>query len=222
MIRLQKKNKPQILEENGETWTNILLNKAASGQVPTDTEKTRYRHPQIKTTLVDETCGKCAYCESKLLHIHHGDVEHIMPKSLDLAKILDWNNLTLACEICNQNKSDRDPNAENLIDPYSEDPEQHLAFTGSLVLSKGTNKGTSSRSILDLNRGDLMERRKEKLDGLATIMEMVFRADLPLAARQAMFQNLVANDAAPGAPYTAMARAFVDQMNAQLPSEVTE
>lgn len=221
MIKLRKANKPSILETNGVAWTNTLLNKIAKGEALTYTEKTRYRHPQIKAALIDETSGKCAYCESKLLHIHRGDVEHIVPKSLELSKILDWENLTLACEICNQKKSDLDPNAAHIIDPYADDPEQHIVFTGSLVLSKGTNKGTSSRTILDLNRGELMERRKEKLDQLATVMEIIFRVDLPLPTRKALFQNLVANDIAPGAPYTAMAKAFVDQMKTQLPLEVT-
>jgi uncharacterized protein (TIGR02646 family) len=150
MIKLQKANKPEILQTNGEIWTKALLDKAASGQVPTAAEKTRYRHPQIKEALIGETSGKCAYCESKLLHIHHGNVEHIMPKSLCLSKIVEWDNLTLACEVCNQNKSNLDPNAANLIDPYADDPEQHITFTGCLVLSKGTNKGTCSRTILDL------------------------------------------------------------------------
>lgn len=221
MIKLHKGDKPQILLNNGEAWTNILLSKKADGKIPTDTEKTRYRHAQIKDALVSETSGKCAYCESKLLHIHHGDVEHIMPKSLDLSKILEWENLTLACEMCNQNKSNLDPNAAHIIDPYADEPETHLAFTGSLVLSKGTEKGTCSRTILDLNRGELTERRKDKLDGLISIMETIFRDDLPLPARRAMFENLVANDASVSAPYTAMAKAFIEQMKPKLPLEVT-
>jgi len=90
MIKLQKLAKPPILVANETTWIQTLVDKVALGQTPTDTEKTRYRHAQIKAALVQETHGKCAYCESKLLHIHHGDVEHIMPKSLDLSKIVEW------------------------------------------------------------------------------------------------------------------------------------
>lgn len=220
MIKLQKSKKPEILETNGNAWTNTLLSKISNGEVPTDAEKTRYRHPQIKAALIQETSGKCAYCESKLLHIHHGDVEHIMPKSLDPSKTVEWENLTLACEVCNQKKSNLDPNAAYIIDPYEDDPEQHLVFTGALVLSRGTDKGKCSRSILDLNRGELTERRKERLDSLATIMEMIFEDKTPVPARRAIFQNLIAQDLTPDAPYTAMARAFVDQMKSMLPPEV--
>lgn len=66
-----------------------------------------------------------------------------------------------------------------------------------------------------------MERRKEKLESLAIVAEMIFRPDLPLPARKAMYQNLVANDIAPGAPYAAMARAFVHQIKGHLPEEIT-
>jgi hypothetical protein len=144
-----------------------------------------------------------------------------MPKSLELERILDWKNLTLACEICNQNKSNRDPNADHILDPYEDNPEEHLAFTGALLLSRGTQKGTSSRAILDLNRGELTERRLEKLESLGTVMEMIFRADLPVPTRRALYTDLVANDAAPNAPYTAMTKAFVEQMKAQLPEIIT-
>jgi uncharacterized protein (TIGR02646 family) len=99
MIRLTKLAKPQILQDNEARWTAIIVDKVALNEVPTQTEKTRYRHPQIKAALVQETRGKCAYCESKFLHVHHGDVEHIYPKSLAPEKTVVWENLTLACEI---------------------------------------------------------------------------------------------------------------------------
>jgi uncharacterized protein (TIGR02646 family) len=109
MIFLKKGEEPQVLISNGPVWTQKLLQREAAGETPTRTEATHYRHPDIKAALVAETHNKCAYCESKLQHIHHGDVEHIFPKSRDPSRMLKWDNLTLACEVCNQNKSDRDP-----------------------------------------------------------------------------------------------------------------
>src|SRR5947209_8328121 len=127
MIRLNKGPKPQILTENEAAWTATVANGEA-----TPAEKARYRHPEIKEALVSETHGKCAYCESKLQHIHHGDIEHIYPKSLALEKTFEWENLTLACEICNQNKSNKDPFLEQILDPYSVEPSEHLFFAGPL------------------------------------------------------------------------------------------
>jgi uncharacterized protein (TIGR02646 family) len=217
MIKLTKSAEPPVLAANAVVWTSTLLTKLADGETPTASDRTHYRHVQIKAALVAETHGKCAYCESKLLHIHHGDVEHIFPKSLDELKTFDWSNLTLACEICNQNKSNRDPYLDHIIDPYITDPSNHITFAGALIMSKGTDPGTCTRVILDLNRGQLAEQRKEKLDGLLQIAEMIFRSDLPLPARQAMYDNLKNTDTAPYAAYSSMATTFVQQMAGYLP-----
>jgi uncharacterized protein (TIGR02646 family) len=59
----------------------------------------------------------CAYCESKLRHITYGDIEHIVAKAVDQSRTYDWTNLTIACDVCNTEKSDE----EGLVDPYTED-----------------------------------------------------------------------------------------------------
>ena len=200
--------------------TCSLLQKIEGGEPPTVAEKTRYRHPQVKVALVTETNGKCAYCESKLLHIHHGDVEHIYPKSLAPERTFEWSNLTLACEVCNQNKSDRDPYVKSIIDPYGTDPADHLLFSGPLVFSRGTALGTATRAILDLNRGELAERRKEQLDRLMAIYESMLRMDVPLQAKKAIYNDLRAREGSASAPYTAMARAVIQQMREFLPEGV--
>ncbi|WIW43863.2 HNH endonuclease [Bradyrhizobium sp. 62B] len=196
------------------------MSKIAAGDQPTKTEKSRYRHPQIKAVLVNETHGKCAYCESKLLHIHHGDVEHIYPKSLDPARTLEWENLTLACEVCNQNKSDHDPFLKHVIDPYNVDPAQHLLFTGSLIFPRGTVEGESTRTLLDLNRGELAERRKEHLEKIMSIVGTIMRNDLPIAVRRALFGDLAQKEAGPSGAYSAMTKAVIMQITPSLPDDV--
>lgn len=76
MIKLRKGKKPAVLEKKAALWTNNLLTKIANGTRLSKAEKGRYRHPQIKAALKEETREKCAYCESKFLHVTHGDVEH--------------------------------------------------------------------------------------------------------------------------------------------------
>lgn len=221
MIHLSKSPKPPILEQNSVAWTKVLTDKLAEGQPPTDTEKTRYRHPQIKAALVEETKGKCAYCESKLLHIHHGDVEHIYPKSLAPDKSFEWENLTLSCEVCNQNKSNRDPFIEAIIDPYLIDPAQHLLFMGPLIFAKGTPHGISTEKILDLNRGELVERRKEQLEKIMGIYQTLLRADLPLSARKAIYSDLLNKEGGQSSPYTSMNTHAIGVMANIVPAEVT-
>lgn len=220
MIRLAKGAKPPVLEENEAEWTTTLVEKLNAGEIPTNTEKTRYRNPQIKAALVSETHGKCAYCESKLLHIHHGDVEHIYPKSLDPQKTFEWRNLTLACEVCNQNKSNKDPLLEHIIDPYLTEPSEHLIFSGPLIFPRGTVAGTSTRTLLDLNRGELCERRKDHLEKIMGIIDTVARTELPLATRRAIFVDLRDREGHRSAPYTAMVQAVIGQLATFLPGDV--
>jgi len=212
MIKLQKLPEPTRLAQNAAAWTSVLATKEAAGIAPTSAEKTRYRIPEIKAVLVQETSGKCAYCESKLQHIHHGDVEHIYPKSLDLLRSFDWTNLTLACEICNQNKSNNDPNVNHIIDPYTVDPEEHLIFFGGLIFSKGTVEGTSTRALLDLHRTELVEMRNDQVEKIMGIYAQVLDLTLPAPVRRAIYNDLLQREAGPSAPYTAMARCIVKEM----------
>jgi hypothetical protein len=220
MIKLQKTAKPDVLKQNEAVWQKTYLDKLASGEKPTIYELTRYRHPDIKAALVAETHGKCAYCESKLKHIHHGDIEHIEPKSLYPEKRFEWDNLTYACEICNQNKSDNDPNHVCIIDPYNLDPSLHLTFVGALVFPLGTPEGKNTQVLLDLNRAALAEQRLKRLNYVMAILDQIFREDLPIATRRAIYNNLRVNEVGAQCEYSAMVRTAVDNLSKRLPPGV--
>jgi uncharacterized protein (TIGR02646 family) len=220
MIRLTKLDEPDQLSANAVDWTKTLLDKRAAGLEPTAAEKSRYRHPEIKAVLVEETHGKCAYCESRLQHIHHGDVEHMFPKSLDPSKTFEWSNLTLSCEICNQNKSNKDPFMNHIIDPYSIDPEDHLLFLGGLVFSKGTVEGTSTRALLELHRAELVEMRNAQVEKIMAICAQVLDTTLPLIVRRALYEDLVRREAGARAPYSAMAKCIVRDIQQLVDPEV--
>ena len=220
MIKLTKTAKPDVLKQNAAEWTRNVLAKLAAGQKLTSTDDARYRHIDVKAALVAETHGKCAYCESKLKHIHHGDVEHIAPKSLEPAKRYEWSNLTLACEICNQNKSNRDPNLEHILDPYAAEPSEHLTFIGSFIFPLGTSHGKNTEILLDLNRAALLERRKSRLEQIMGIYETVLRPDLPLETRKIVYQSLLHNDAVADSEYCAMIRCVINGMREKLPPEL--
>jgi hypothetical protein len=220
MIKLTKEPKPKILLENAVAWTASLLSKLAAGIEPTAAEKTRYRHKDIKSVLEKETSGKCAYCESKLKHIHHGDVEHIYPKSLDPSRQLEWENLTLACEICNQNKSNRDPHLEFIIDPYVKDPDQHIFFFGPMAFSLGTAEGVSSITLLDLNRPELVVMRNETVQRIMGLYETLLRPDIPLIAKRAILDDIEANESNGSAQFSAVVKSVVASMRSKLPQEM--
>ena len=133
MIKLEKGDEPVVLAENARRWTRAVVDKMAAGETPTRTEKKRYNHPDIKRALVAETHNKCAYCESKLRHVAYGDIEHIVPKSKNPAKWFSWNNLTLACDVCNTKKGHSPVDSETFIDPYAVDPEEKFWQVGPIV-----------------------------------------------------------------------------------------
>lgn len=207
MIKLNKLPVPEILAQNAAAWTAILLEKRATGETATTTEKSRYRHPQIKSTLIEETYGKCAYCESKFEHITYGDVEHISPKSTELEAIFQWENLTLACDVCNTNKSDKFPGKEGLADPYDHDPEQRFHIHGPFIFAApGDHDARYTEVILELNRTPLLERRKEKIKYLRDMVETVSVA--PDKHRPALMEVLRL-ETAPDQEFSAIAKEYL-------------
>ena len=99
------------------------------------TIENKYSQKEIKKALIEETNGKCVYCESKILHISFGDIEHILPKSELAEKCFEWSNLTLACTICNNRKRDFYDEQNLLIDPYVDNPDEHFYYAGPIIFN---------------------------------------------------------------------------------------
>lgn len=123
MIRVRKPEAaPEVLA--GEGREEDLRNRALyegdpssydHGSAAFSFDSSLYGHPSVKETLIHAQHGKCAFCESKVRHISHGDVEHFRPKAgyrqRDADPLgrpgyywlaYDWGNLYLGCQLCNQ------------------------------------------------------------------------------------------------------------------------
>lgn len=189
MIKLFKADIPEPLATNAVAWTQVLIEKRTSGIEPTPTELSRYRHPDIKSALLLETHGKCAYCESKICHITYGDIEHISPKSIDPERIFDWENLTISCDTCNTNKGNKFPFGDGLINPYIKSPSEHFRILGSaIVANPGDDDARLTEMTLKLNRVELMERRQQKINYLRALVEVIARA--PSKLRPLLIEDL--------------------------------
>lgn len=166
MIRLTKSGIPKVLELNAAKWTEIVLEKIRDSIELAKAEKSRYNHADIKEAIVAETSGKCAYCESMVRHVTYGDIEHITPKTSSPELWFEWSNLTLACDVCNTKKGDD----VEMIDPYSTDPEQRLVFFGAMVWPvPGDEQADLTIRALDLNRSELIGKRKERIEYLMAL-----------------------------------------------------
>ncbi|NOH60315.1 HNH endonuclease [Vibrio sp. RE88] len=123
-----------------------------------------YNHPDNKAALKSASNNKCMYCESEVLTVDHGEIEHFRPRSKYPALIYDWNNLGFVCHRCNHAKLAKFDEGTPYIDPYSEDPENHILFCGFEARPfRQCERGELTISDIQLNRPDLRESRIEKL-----------------------------------------------------------
>jgi uncharacterized protein (TIGR02646 family) len=207
MIALNKTAIPKILNDNAAQWLRELKESIAAGD-PTATinyKKSKYNNPEIKGALFAETRGKCAYCESDPRHVSYGDIEHVLPKSGNIDRTFEWDNLTLACKVCNTNKAQHD----QLIDPYIDDPSAEFAFIGPMIWHRpGRARAQLTHMELKLNRTPLIERRKEKIDSIQTKLEQIsFVADHDTREllKRAFMETITKEDA----EFAAMARDLI-------------
>lgn len=162
MIQVVKPRRaPAILRKpngRGSKETRKLCRGYDRGQRSFEFDRKLYGAKSVKNALKKAQQGKCCFCESKILHVAHGDVEHFRPKggyrqTTDggvrrpgyywLA--YDWSNLFLSCQICNQrhkrdlfplqNPSARATSHHKSVDVErplfvdpSEEPERHIGF----------------------------------------------------------------------------------------------
>jgi uncharacterized protein (TIGR02646 family) len=131
-----------------------------------------YKHKDNKEALRNSTYGKCMYCESRVEHNSYANVEHIKPKSKFPELEFAWNNLGYSCERCNTNKGHKFNESISFINPYDENPEEHIEFFGYFARAKKDSKrGSYTIDELKLNRAGLIEKRKEKIYNLKLMLK---------------------------------------------------
>lgn len=212
MRKLVKTPCPAVLAANAAAWTADVLTALANGETPTDTQKTRYNHPAIKAAIKVETLEKCAYCESQITHIDHGDIEHIVPKSKVPARAFDWDNLTLACRICNQNKGDFHSGGNDhsgLVDPYQDDPNDHFLFHRETVTPRPDSiRGLLTEDEIGLSRGPLRERRGERMDLIDGLIRGYCNASV--VEKPILKRNLYRQCCSDKSEYSVAAKRYID------------
>lgn len=208
MNKLTKIDKPRILVENEIAWTSKYVALHNAGAEIPDSLSGSYRKPEIKQKLIEETHGKCAYCESKVSHIYPGDVEHIVPKSLFPEKIFAWENLTYACYNCNNSKSTYYSTSTPLLNPYLHEPAEHIRAYGSLIFAvDGSIEGDTSITVLKLNRAQLVEKRTERLESLNHLISRWYSESDP--DRKALFLKQILEEAEADKEYSFIMKQYI-------------
>lgn len=190
MRKLTKFEKPIVLLENDVDWTQELL-AATPGTAEYRSIELRYGHREIKAQLRAETFQKCIYCESAIDAISFPHIEHIWPKSLYRALTFAWENLTIACQVCNVNKGTHDPSNLNFVHPYADDPSERFIFFGALIAPSSSDVAASNMiNLIDLNRKELVISRTEVVSRVIAIyLEAIV---LPVGARREFLSLAIA------------------------------
>lgn len=208
MIRLYKRPAPDILVQNAGEWTRELLTVLEEGRELTHAQRYRYRHQDIKTTLIEETYNKCAYCESKCRHVHSGEIDHIIPFSERPDLFVEWKNLTFTCKECNHKKGAYFSDVEPIVQPYEDDPEDHFWFCGPLMLEKD-EKGFRTAQLLRLSRMALVEKRGEAIEKVNLLIRRWL--ELPDGETKGFVKQQIVAAAAAEAEFSATIRGAIVQ-----------
>jgi hypothetical protein len=133
-------------------------------------------------------------------------IEHILPKSLFPRLVVEWDNLTLACPMCNNAKLDYFNAESPILNPYNDVIIDHIQFVGSLpfpVLSDATAKRTIT--ILKLDRADLTFEREQRIKQVNRLLEEWSLAEV---ADKGWIADGIRIDASSG-EFSACVRAFL-------------
>lgn len=221
MIKVTRHDAPHWLTRYAKKWTDDLLEAIEQhrqgGKKPADALWKKYNKPYVKTTLREMFHDKCAYCESKVTHVDYPHIEHYRPKKRYPERTFDWQNLLLACSICNgaAHKGDHFPLDESdedkplLLNPCEDDPDQHLRFEQARLVSL-SNRGQETVRLLSLNRDELFDRRRTLLINIDYIRRSVTQFEAEGNASMAQWgRELLKRAMLAEAEYTAMTRQFM-------------
>lgn len=146
-----------------------------------------YKHLDNKLALQNASYDKCMYCESKVSHIYYGDVEHIKPKGIYPQLKFDWDNLGFVCAKCNGAKWNQYDEQTSYINPYQEDPADHVIAVGAFIKhKKGSERGEITIIDIDLNRVNLIEKRQARINEIEKAVDSCFRTSNEILKQNAL------------------------------------
>lgn len=170
--------------------------------------KTNYKVAENKVALKESSFDKCMYCESEFDSTDYGDVEHIKPKAKFPNLKFEWDNLGYACVKCNRDEKgdDYDP---NFIDPFVNDPSEHLIALGAILMPKNASKsGQITIDIVGLNRISLVMKRSKRLLDLGALISRC--NELPEGAQKNALRRQIAAEASEDKEYSFFKKQFIE------------
>lgn len=125
--------------------------KVKTAEYKSGIDKSPWNVDWLKEALLDLSHKKCAYCEGRLdIKSDYMEVEHFRDKSDYPDDVLKWENLLPSCKHCNGHKSTHNVVAEPIINPFVDEPKEHI-YLKSYLYKYRDDLGKTTIDVLDLN-----------------------------------------------------------------------
>jgi uncharacterized protein (TIGR02646 family) len=160
-------NRPRGFAARARAWQRAFRDEQRQDPgmtAPRFWKKMRRELQADAAALVAVFHAKCAYCESRMLHVQYPHVEHYRPKGRAefLRYLFAWDNWLLSCGRCNDSKWLHFPMCDGgvpcLLDPTADNPDEHIGFAREHVAGL-TRRGAETVRIVGLDRGPLEDER---------------------------------------------------------------
>ena len=165
MRNVTRPDKPRSLRRYAARWRRELLTALSSpNKDPRLITRcfNHYKQDDIRTALEEMYGGLCCYCEVRIGIVAFSHIEHRRPKSSQPKYTFDWDNLHLACPVCNQAKGDKWNDGHPILDSAQDTISEHLSYK----LEGGkrwpeSHRGTTTIEHATLNRQPLRDARTQ-------------------------------------------------------------
>ena len=145
------------------SFTPLFLNPTSVKKLTDEyieTGKPVWNNENIKAALLELSNSKCAYCECQLSNeSKYMEVEHFEDKKNNPNKVLEWNNLLPSCKRCNGSKGTHDVLQEPIINPFLDNPIEHLKIRLYRFKAK-SDIGQNTIDVVDLNNYERIVKKR--------------------------------------------------------------
>ena len=169
MHKVQRNEPPEGLNEK-----NIEFNKENHSKEEVKNTWNSFINTNLKKKTVEQLKkmfkGCCAYCEGSYEGTSYPQIEHFKPKSLYPELMFDYNNMNLACQICNMTKLDK--YNEKLINPTEDEPDEHLKYKAYMICALD-ERGKTTIDMLNLNSEERTGKREEDYNKINDRLQLI-------------------------------------------------
>lgn len=162
MHKVERNKPPEGLEEKSIEFNKELNKETNITKVWEQFTGTKLKK-QTLNQLKEMFKGCCAYCEGEYDDTSYGEIEHFKPKSSYPELMFEYNNMNLACRICNTNKKEKFD--DKLINPTVENPEEHLRYQ-TYLLKPLDERGKLTIDTFDINNKERLNKRQKIYDNI--------------------------------------------------------